>query len=117
VDGVFGEDNTFVVEVDSIEVPSSVQSTDTLDLRLFGTIGPNGCHQFDHYEASRTSSSLVLKVIGQRKEGGCTDMIVTLDREYRVSPPLDGSVFVINIKQPDGSLLRDSVEVVTERTN
>jgi hypothetical protein len=113
VDGIFGGDDTFVVQVDSVEVPSSVRPGDTLSIRLFGTIGPNRCHWFKRFEADRGASTLRLKVLGVDAGGEvCAQALTMLDTTYKVSPPLEGPVFTIAIEQPDGSLLRDSVEVV-----
>lgn len=105
--------STFIVEVDSINVPSEVASTDTLIVRPFGTVGTNGCHSFKQFEASQTPSSLDLQVIGEVVEGddiGCTDEIVKLDTTYEVPPPLEGP-FEITIPQPDETTLTRTVTV------
>jgi hypothetical protein len=105
--------STFTIEVDSISVPSELASTDTLVIRPFGRVGPNGCYSFERFEASKTSSSLDLKLIGELVEGddiGCLTAIVELDTTYTVPPPLEGP-FEIEIKQPDGSVLTRAVEV------
>lgn len=105
--------STFVIKVDSISVPNEVASSDTLVIRPFGTVGPDGCHSFERFEASRTSSSLDLKLVGElieRDDIGCADVIVQLDTTYKVPPPLEGP-FKINIFQPDESVLSRTIEV------
>lgn len=105
--------SSFTIAVDSISVPSEVASSDTLVVRPLGTVGPNGCYSFERFEASRTSSSLDLKLIGKQVEDDdvtCTDAIIELDTTYRVPPPLEGP-FEINIHQPDESILSRTVEV------
>ncbi|MCW9708031.1 hypothetical protein [Fodinibius salsisoli] len=107
------QSSTFTIKVDSINVPSEVASDDTLTVRPFGTVGPNGCYSFERFESSRTSSSLDLKLVGELTEGddiGCFDAIVQLDTVFKVPPPLEGS-FEINIQQPDESVLSRTVEV------
>ncbi len=104
---------SYVVKVDSVNVASQVNFSDTLSVHLFGTIGPNGCHSFKRFDKSSTSSKLALKVIGEVVKGdnlGCTDAIVQLDRIFQVEPPLQDP-FEINIEQPDGSVLERTVEV------
>lgn len=105
--------STFVVKVDSMSVPTEIASSDTLAIHPFGRVGPNGCYSFKRFEASRTSSFLELKLIGELVEGndiGCADVIVELDTTYKVSPPLEGP-FEIKINQPDESVLSRTVEV------
>lgn len=107
------QSSTFTIKIDSINVPSEVASDDTLTIRPFGTVGPNGCHSLERIKASRTSSSLDLQVVGRVIEGDdivCSDVIVFLDTTYAVPPPLEGP-FEINIQQPDKSVLSRTVEV------
>lgn len=105
--------STFVIQVDSINVPTEIASSDTLAIRPFGRVGPNGCYSFKRFEASRTSSSLELKLIGKLVEGndiGCFSAIVELYTIFKVPPPLEGP-FGIKINQPDESVLSRTVEV------
>lgn len=105
--------STFIIQVDSISVPTEVASDDTLAIRPFGRVGPNGCYSFERFEASRTTSSLDLKLIGELVEGddiGCLSAIIELDTTYTVPPPLEGP-FEIDILQPDESVLTHTVEV------
>lgn len=110
-----GGSNTsaFTVEVDSISVPSEVASSDSLVVRPFGTVGPDGCHSFKRFEASQTPSSLDLQVIGEVVEGddiACAATIVKLDTTYSVPPPLEGP-FEITVQQPDESISTRTVKV------
>jgi hypothetical protein len=100
----------FVVKVDSISHPSSAAITDTITLRVFGTIGPDGCHFFSHFEDYRQSLRLDLTVWGGRSSANaCTQMMVYLDgKEYKFPAAMRGW-YSIYIYQPDGSVLRDSI--------
>jgi len=102
----------FIVRVDSLTHSASVSVDDTIRLQLFGTIGPDGCHSFSHFETTTTSSELHLTVWGERSEAQiCPTVMVSLDgREYSTQASSPGWYF-INIHQPDGTVLRDSIQV------
>jgi hypothetical protein len=102
----------FRVRVDSVQVPSSVCLNDTIAIRLFGTIGGDGCYSFSHFEASRQAHILSLTVWGKLTPASvCPAVMVYLDgKEFRFVAN-DGGTQYINIHQPDGSKLVDSVRV------
>jgi len=102
----------FVVKVDSLAIPDTISQSDTLKIKLYGTIGNNGNYSFDHYEATRDSFKLNLKVWGKYVDKGLAAMvIVMLDGvEYPVFPVYPNK-FKIFIHQPDNSVLQDSVVV------
>ncbi|MCK4420680.1 hypothetical protein KAW48_02695 [candidate division WOR-3 bacterium] len=102
----------FKVRVDGLNVPSSISHEDTLNIQLYGTIGSDGCHSFSHFEAERDTFELKLAVWGKRdiKVGACPCIMVPLDTVYSVFPLYPGS-FYIEIQQPDGSTLNDTVNI------
>ncbi|MBI4727609.1 hypothetical protein HY768_10410 [candidate division TA06 bacterium] len=102
----------FVVKVDSITVPDSISRSDTLKIRLYGTIGNNGNYSFDRYEATRDSYKLNLTVWGKHVDNDVATMVMVLldGAEYPVYPVYPNK-FKIFIRQPDSSILSDSVMV------
>ena len=102
----------FVILIDSIAHVPSLIVGDTIAIKLFGTIGNDGCHLFSHFEDSRQALRLDLTVWGQRSPSGvCPDVMVYLNgREYKLATTQTGW-FSINIHQPDGTVLRDSILV------
>lgn len=102
----------FVVQVDSIAHPSSVSLNDTIAIKLYGTIGTNGCYSFSYFDDKLQPLRLDLTVVGERSASTvCTAVMVYLDgKEYRCVAQQKGW-FSINIRQPDESRLRDSVFV------
>ena len=102
----------FVVRVDSIARTSFAASNDTIAVRFFGTIGSDGCHSFSHFETTTQLLQLDVTVWGQRKEASaCPAVMVYLEgREYKFVPGQMGW-FRINVHQPDGSVIRDSIIV------
>lgn len=102
----------FIVKVDSIAHPSAVRLNDTIAIQLFGTIGENGCYSFSYFDATLEPRTLDLAVIGEYTgETICPDVMVYLDgKEYRCVATEQGW-FKVNIRQPEGEPLRDSLFV------
>ncbi|MBI2429478.1 MAG: hypothetical protein HYV29_11920 [Ignavibacteriales bacterium] len=102
----------FAVQVDSIAHAPSVLLNDTIIIKLYGTIGTNGCYSFSYFDDKLQPQRLDLTVVGERSASTvCTDVVVYLDgKEYRCVA-LQNGWFSINIRQPDESRLRDSVFV------
>jgi len=102
----------FIVRVDSISHQPSVPIGDTIVIQLFGTIGSDGCHSFYRFEDSKQLNQLDLTIWGQRTlDNVCPAVMVYLDgKEYTVVATQEGWYF-INIHQPDGTILRDSLIV------
>lgn len=102
----------FIVKVDSIAHPPAVRLNDTIAIQLFGTIGTNGCYLFSYFDVSLEPRKLDLAVIGEYTgESICPAVMVYLDgKEYRCVATERGW-FKINIRQPEGEPLRDSVLV------
>jgi hypothetical protein len=102
----------FIVRVDSMSHPSFAATTDTITIRLFGTVGPDGCHSFSHFEDTWQPLRLDLTVWGQvSAAAGCPDVMVYLNgKEYKLVATQQGWLS-INIQQPDGSILTDFIIV------
>jgi len=102
----------FIVRVDSLYAQSPISYNDTLNIYLYGFIGSDGCYSFSHFEDERDSFRLNLTVWGKYdvKALICPQMVVYLDKIYSVYPLYPG-LFFIEIKQPDGSSLKDTVIV------
>lgn len=102
----------FRIKVDSTNHPGIVLVGDSLKIKLFGTVGPDGCSQFSHFESTEKPLDLELTIWGKREEQtACPAVMVYLNGlEYKTFAGKVG-VYKISIHQPDGSILRDSVIV------
>jgi len=85
---------------------------DTLQLRLYGFVGPNGCYSFSKFESSQTNSNLDLTVWGKYTPADvCATVIIEMrGTKYPVVPVSKGT-FEIVIHQPDGTTLKDTIIV------
>ena len=102
----------FIVRVDSIAHTSYAASNDSITVQFFGTIGSDGCCSFSHFETTRQPLQLDVTVWGQRTAAiACPAVMVYLNgKEYKFFLGEMGW-FKINIHQPDGSVMRDSIFV------
>lgn len=102
----------YKVKIDTLTVQDTIQVTDTLKISLKGLIGKDGCYSFHRYESYKYNNMLDLTIWGKHEKlTACTLALVYLDDIYRVFPVSQGN-FYININQPDGSVLKDSVNVI-----
>ncbi len=110
---LFQHTSHFIIRVDSIVAPRNVARTDTLRVRFYGSVGPDGCWSLDSVERQTTSSTLDVTFRGAHDERSgieCTQMLVYLDHGEQVAPPLTGP-FIITAHEPDGSRLTRTVTV------
>lgn len=100
----------YKVKVDSISHTPFGATGDTLVLQLYGTIGNDGCSSFSCIEDIKQPLQLDLTVWGQRSPSDvCPAVMVYLDgKTYKWIVTQQGS-FVINIHQPDNTILKDTI--------
>lgn len=111
-----GDVDTLIADVDSIEVPTHISSSDTLPVTLYGRVGPNGCYSFDRFEVKRSPGTLLLRPMVRHRTGDdlvCTMAIVPLEETYRAPPPFSEETWTITVPQPDGEDVSSTVEVTS----
>lgn len=102
----------FKINIDSVQSLNSISLGDTLQLRLYGFVGSNGCYSFSKFESSQTNSNLDLTVWGKYTPADvCATVIIEMrGTKYPVVPVSKGT-FEIVIHQPDGTTLKDTIIV------
>jgi hypothetical protein len=103
----------FKIMVDSISHPGTISVNDTLKIKFYGFVGPNGCHKFSRFEEHKNNNELDLMVWGSKLnfQTACPEVLVYLDgKEYKTVFNQAG-LYHIKINQPDSSILLDSVYV------
>jgi len=101
-----------VAEVDSLHAPAQIAASDTLLLRLTGTVGPNGCYAFDGFDVERAGGRLtVTPGVVHRTGQACTQAIVPLDETYAAAPPFAEGTLTVVVPQPDRPDVTTTVEV------
>ena len=102
----------FKIKVDSVESPNSISLGDTVNLRIWGFVGSNGCYSFSNFESSQSNLNLDLTVWGKYTPAdACATVIVEMrGSKYSFVPTMPGK-FEMAIHQPDGSVLKDTIVV------
>lgn len=100
----------YIVKVDSLTHSSYLSKYDTIKIKLYGIIGPDGCQSFSHIEDKKQPLHLDLTVWGKSiSSNTCPAVMVYLDgKEYKTLATQSG-VYKIIIHQPDRSILVDSL--------
>lgn len=102
----------FLIRVDRLECPSEVAVGDTLRLRFWGTVGPDGCHEFSHFETESSPHRLDVGVYGRHyRRFGCPEVVVMLfGQELKLPAQFPGEM-VIAVSRPGEPALLDTVTV------
>jgi len=104
-------DREFIISVDSISVPETVLAEDSIPVRVFGWVGPDGCHRFSHFEVKKTPNRARITVRGlESNSGDCTAAPVSSDRVNVIRPPLSDP-FTVVVNQPKNEDLEQLVRV------
>ena len=106
--------STLIAGVDSIKVPARIAATDTLAVRLQGTVGPNGCYSFNRMAIERSPRQVRLVPLVQQTTGSdaaCTTALVPLDETVRVDPPFVLGTLTITVPQPNRANVAVTVQV------
>jgi hypothetical protein len=103
----------FKIMVDSLSHRDTISVNDTLKIKFYGFVGPNGCHKFSRFEVHKKTNELEFAVWGSKPNypTACPEILVYLDgKEYKTVFNQAG-LYYIKINQPDSSILVDSVYV------
>ncbi|MDD8018516.1 MAG: hypothetical protein PHP42_09105 [Bacteroidota bacterium] len=102
----------FIVKVDSIAKTPFAALGDTIEIKLYGTIGTDGCSSFLRLDETKQPLRVDVTAWGQRVSSGvCPDVMVYLDSKETKAIATQMGLYSINIHQPDGSVLRDSLVI------
>jgi hypothetical protein len=103
----------FKIMVDSLSHPDTISVTDTLKIKFYGFVGPDGCHKFSRFEEHKKTNELELTVWGSKPnfQTVCPTVLVYLDGEEYKTIFNQAGLYRIKINQPDNSILLDSVYV------
>jgi hypothetical protein len=101
-------EESFVIQIDSVEAPAIVQPNTAFDVRFWGTVGSNGCYAFHHFETQRTTDRLDVTAMGTHTVGddiACTMAIVELRGKPLSVSKLEADSLRIVVHQPNGSTI------------
>jgi len=103
----------FKIMVDSLSHADTISVNDTLRIKFYGFVGPDGCHKFSHFEEHKISNQIELTVWGSKPnfQTACPEVLVYLDGEEYKTVLNQAGLYRIKINQPDNNILLDSIYV------
>jgi len=105
------DERVFIIPVDSIVVPESVQAEESIPVRMMGIIGPNSCSQFTHFIVDRELSHVLITAMGREVlNTGCFDVLMELDTVLLVPPPFDDP-FLVQVQRSQEEFLIKEVGI------
>ena len=112
-----GPSPDYVIQVDSVVMPDTIQLTDTLSVKFYGEVGPNGCYKFERFEnistgGSDPANSMKFRLWGKHEDtGNCSPQPVNLDGiGIGINGFIEGNFSVLVI-QPNETIMVSTVYV------
>jgi len=107
------QETYFLIEVDSIDLADTITTSDTLFISFYGTVGTTDCYSFYQFYPETIVDTIKVEVLGKLLPGeNCDSVMVYLEGEQLNIINFDEGTYFVHVKQPDGSLLTDSLAVV-----
>jgi hypothetical protein len=104
---------SFLIKVDSIQVPDNIAVNEPFELKLYGTIGHSGCSQFSQFKTEEQGNDIMIEAWGKinKKSRICAGVEVCLDDEKLNYVIRKKGNYTIKIKQPDKNYLEQQISV------
>jgi len=109
----WGENNDFLISIDSIIVPSIVNQGASFDINFYGTIGFSDCYSFKTFNRTLRENVLTIECFGTFSDnnGKCADRLVTMNGIVMNMTILVPGTYLVVIKQPDNSTIVKQIEI------
>ena len=104
------------VNVDSVNVPDAIQSTDTLEIYMSGDVFDADRPIFSHVEEVRDSFQVDLKLWAKAYawsgSGPMPPTSFTVYCTHKILPPFYPDTFVVNVHCPDSSDIKKEIHII-----
>lgn len=102
----------FVIQIDSITHPNTVKLGSSLQIKFYGTIGPDGCYSFSRFDGGVEGKTINVTVYGRKSdEDVCTQQVQYLSGATLNVNQLDTGRYILHVHQPFPPDLTDTVFV------
>jgi hypothetical protein len=94
----------YMIKIDSLYAPDTVNVKYVFTIELFGYVGPNKCYSYDKaYQTTTDQNEIVIEAWGKYSYYGdpCIEEVVLMDAEFEMSVSKPGN-FIIKGVQPNG---------------
>ena len=107
------QETYFLIEVDSISLADTITTSDTLFISFYGTVGTTDCYSFYQFYPETIVDTIKVEVLGMLAPGeNCDSVLVYLEGKQLIYVNFDEGTYFVHVRQPDGSLLTDSLAVI-----
>lgn len=103
----------FKIQIDSIKVADTVSLSDSVSIKFYGTVGPDGCHIFKMFDVIKGANETNITVWGEKPNYDtiCPAVMVYLNgKELKLKFTQTGN-HTVKIHQPNGAVLSKNVLV------
>jgi len=102
----------YLIKIDSVQVKNPIESQ-SAELLFYATVGNNGCYEFSHFEVTKGTTDVKIKVWGNKQINAevCTQVMVYLNASPLLVEFSTSGNWQIQIVQPDNSLLELTLEI------
>ncbi len=102
----------FVMQIDSIQMPSALKLGQSLKIKFYGTIGPDGCYVFSRFAPKAQGKNITVTVYGKHEEKNiCPQVISRLEGGLLQVNLLDTGRYVVHVSNPNPPDIFDTVMV------
>jgi len=102
----------FIIQIDSIVHPDTINFGADLSIKFYGPIGPDGCYAFDKLVPDLIEGELVIVSWGIHTfEDICTQSAVYMNGHELLVSEVPAGEFIIKAVQPNGSAIIGNVFV------
>ena len=103
----------FMIQVDSISMPSSASRNVPFDIKFYGTIGMNGCYSFKTFNRVQKGNDITIESWGNyhSPNGICTEALVTMDGIKLTLTLNTPGIYTIIISEPDFSSFSKQITI------
>ncbi len=104
---------SFLIQVDSIQLPDEISVNTSFDISFYGTIGTNGCYKFSEFRTEKLNTDILIETWGKLdlKSEICPSVMVFLNGKKSNYLIEEAGSYMIKIKQPGNSFLEKQIIV------
>jgi len=105
----------FIIQIDSIVHADTITFGETLSIKFYGEVGPNGCYSFgrlsaEYIPAENANDELLITSYGNKSNAAtCPEGIVYMNGDELIVSDIPAGNLDVKAMQPDGSAITQHV--------
>lgn len=104
---------SYLVKVDSVQVPDIISSNNPFEIKFYGIISDNGCDSFTNFNVKEESNNILIEAWAKSDLNAfaCPTVIVYLTGHGMTYTIPNKGIYNLKIKQPDNSYLEKQIMI------